>query len=343
MESLLPVYQHPALTVLLDDSQSFLDSIVFQLGSQMECKSFTEPLAAMAWLRQSWQRYEDARRDGSIRVGYDEEGDSMERRNVSIYLDRIYHMVSDRARFRIPAVLVVDYAMPHQMNGVDFCMAIKEVPCKKILLTGQADEQIAIDAFNRKLIDRFLKKSDAGALENLGREITLLQREFFNEQGRTLRELLARHTYGFLSDPSVGVLVEEIKTRYRFVEHYLFPNPPGMLLLDEVGRGTLMVIETEEGLTAQMEIAKDQQAPPELLLALSERRLVPFFSDSGGMYLDEVGENWLQYCLPAQVCLGREKYYWALFDLPRHYLHEPVYSFAEFMMDKAGSLRGGAD
>jgi CheY-like chemotaxis protein len=338
MENILPVYQYPTLTVLVDDSQSFLDSLVFQLAPQLGCKAFYDAGSALDWVRHAYRQQPDGEGNGLIRVGYDEDGDSLERRNVSIYLDRIYRIVMDRARFTLPSVLVVDYAMP-QMNGVEFCWAVRDLPCKKILLTGQADEKIAIDAFNRKLIDCFIQKNDMSAFDRLDAEIIRLQRELFNEQTHTLKDLLTRHTYTFLSDPAIKATVDQLSLRYRFVEHYLFPHPPGILFFDNQGKATLMVIETEGGLTAQLEIAEDQGAPPQFLNALRERKLIPYFSDTGGMYLKEIGENWLSYCLPPQICQGRETYYWALFDLPTRYLQGSVYSYAEFSRDQAGGLQ----
>lgn len=335
MDDLLPVYQHPALTVLVDDSQSFLSSLSFQLAPQFGCKTFGGGDEALQWLRQA-----ERKRVGSdlatIRVNYDEDGDLLERRNVSLYLDRIYRTVMDRQRFDTPAVLVVDYAMPG-MNGVELCALCQDMPIKKILLTGQADEKIAIDAFNRKLIDCFIRKSDPGAIDFLRAEIPRLQRAFFDERTHTLKDLLARHIFSFLHDPAVAELTEDLRKRYRFVEHYLFPNPPGILFFDERGRATLMVIETAEGLTAHYEIALDQGAPQELLSGLKEFRLVPFFSDTAGTYLNEIGDAWLSYCLPPQVCRGRQTYYWALFDLPLHYLHGNVYSYAEYQLDRQAS------
>ncbi len=332
MENILPVYQHPALTVLVDDSRSFLSSLSFQLGSRVGCKTFAEAQAALDWLRAAPHSPADDN-VGAIRVGYDEEGDSLDRRNVSLYLDRIYHIVMDRRRFDTPAVLVVDYAMPH-LNGVELCALLKDMPIKKILLTGQADDRIGIDAFNRKLIDCFLKKGDPGAIDVLRTEISRLQQAFFDERTLTLKDLLARHIYAFLQDPAIVTLITELRNRYRFVEHYLFPNPPGVLFFDERGKATLMVIETAEGLTAHYEVAADQGAPAELLTALQEHRLVPFFSDTGGTYLRQIGDSWLSYCLPAQVCHGQNAYYWALFDLPSHYLQGPVYSYAEYLLDQ---------
>lgn len=332
MDIILPVYQHPALTVLVDDSQSFLSSLSFQLEPRFSCEVFDNGAAAVQWLQKARNKQAESSED-TIRVNYDEEGDSPAHRNVSLFLDRIYRTVMDKDRFDTPAVLVVDYAMPG-MNGVELCEMCRDMPIKKILLTGQADEKIAIDAFNRKLIDRFVCKSDPQAIDFLRTEIPRLQQAYFDSRTYTLKDLLARHIYSYLYDPVVGKLMEELRTRYRFVEHYLFPNPPGTLFFDDRGRATLMVIETEEGLTAHYEIAQDQGAPKELLAGLKEFRLVPFFSDTAGMYLKEIGDNWLSYCLPPQVCRGNQTYYWALFDLPAHYLNGPVYSHAEYLLDR---------
>jgi CheY-like chemotaxis protein len=329
MDNQLAVYQHPAMTVLIDDSRSFLDSLAFQLSPQLARKAFVDTQAAINWLLQAHQ-HSTKMENEPIRVGYDEQVDSFERRCASIDLERIYRRVLNRQRFDTPAVLVIDYAMP-QMNGLAFCKAIEDLPCKKILLTGQADEKIATDAFNHKLIDRFIKKNDPVALNNLEAEIIKLQNEFFNEQTSTLKDLLSRHSYAFLNDSAVGALVEQLCIRYRFVEYYLFPNPSGILFFDMQGKATLMVIETQASLITQVEVAQDQGAPIELLTALGEFRLVPFFSDTLGMYQNEIGEDWLSYCLPPQVCHGRQDYYWALFDLPPQYLQESIYSYAEFL------------
>jgi len=340
MDNQLSVYYHPTVTLLIDDSQSFLDSLAFQLNPRQVYKTFQDTGAAIEWLRRE-HRYFVSRQAEPVEVGYDELTNSFGRRNAQIDIERIYRKVMNRQRFNMAAVLVVDYAMP-QMNGVEFCEAVKDLPCKKILLTGQADEKIATDAFNRKLIDCFIKKNDPDALARLDAEITNLQKDFFNRQTGTLKDLLSRHSYAFLADPALAVLVEQLCRRYRFVEYYLFPNPPGILFFDVQGKASLMVIETEASLISHFEIAQDQGAPPDLLAALREFRLVPFFSATGGVYLNAVGDDWLSYCLPPQICRGQEDYYWAVFDLPPHYLPGVVYPYAEFMRDQTGGLADAA-
>jgi len=331
MKITLPVYQHPTLAILVDDSLSFVESLMFQMSPTIAVKSFQDANEALKWLIASY--------DGSqekclpIRVGYDEKTLSFDRRTIALDVDQIYRIVMDPQRFYAPAVIVVDYAMP-QINGLDFCRALKGLPCKKILFTGEANEMVAVDAFNQGLIDRYLKKSDPQALDRLEVEIEALQREYFVERSGTLKDLLVKHSFSFLSDEVFAELVHSLARQYGFVEHFLFPDPAGMLFFDADGNSKLMVIETKVGLTSHLETAQDYSAPVELQVALRDEKVVPFFWKSGGMYTEK-SIDWQQYCLPAQVCTGRENYFWALFDLPQKFLNDPIYPYRKFMLDRA--------
>jgi len=331
MNILLPIYQHPVLVVLIDDSRSYLDSITFQLDSRFPCKTFIDTKAAIDWIKSTYQHYM-ADIAHPIQVGYDDETSCLERRNAAINLHEIYCEVLNKQRFDIPAVLVVDYAMP-QMNGVQLCEALQNIPCKKILLTGQADERVAVDAFNNKLIDQFIKKNDPAAIHRLELAINSLKKVFFTEQTSTLKDLLTRHTYTFLADPAIASLVEQLYQDYGFVEHYLFPNPPGILFIDFNGNTKLMVIETEASLMSHYEMAQVQNAPLEFLAALKAQQVIPFFSDSDGIYDSSMRKKWMSYCQPSQLCKGAQNYYWSVFEFPVHYLQGDVYSYAAFLAD----------
>lgn len=336
MNILLPIYQHPVLVVLIDDSQSYLDSVTFQLDSSLICKTFTDIQTAIDWIKGAYQHYQ-ADATHPIHVSYDDETLCLERRNAAIDLNEIYYAVLNKQRFDIPAVLVVDYAMP-QMNGVELCEVLQHIPCKKILLTGQADEKVAVDAFNNKLIDQYIKKNDPIAFNRLELAINTLKKGFFTEQTSTLKDLLTRHTYTFLADAAIAALVEQLYQDYGFVEHYLFPNPSGILFIDVNGKAKLMVIETEVSLMAHYEMAQHQNAPLELLTALKTHQLVPFFSDSNGVYDSSMYTKWMIYCKPSQICMGTQNYYWSIFEFPEHYLDGDIYSYAEFLINSKNTL-----
>ena len=132
----LPVYAHPTLTVLVDDSDSFLRSLSFQLDPMLASKTFHDAHAALDWLRGCTPPQGGV----PLHVNFDMQNLPADQCNVALDLERIYRIAERRQRFTTPSVVVVDYSMP-QMNGLEFCAALAHLPCKKILFTGAADEK----------------------------------------------------------------------------------------------------------------------------------------------------------------------------------------------------------
>ncbi|QJW85133.1 response regulator [Ramlibacter terrae] len=60
-------------------------------------------------------------------------------------------------RYALSRVCVVDFSMPG-MDGLQALAELGDWPGSRVLLTGQADEQVAVRAFNRGLIDQFIPK-----------------------------------------------------------------------------------------------------------------------------------------------------------------------------------------
>ncbi|MGJ7917048.1 hypothetical protein ACI48D_16440 [Massilia sp. LXY-6] len=323
----LPIYQHPTMTVLVDDSPSFLHSLRFQLGPAFPSIAFSDTGAAIAWLRR--HAAAPAALAGLLSPSVDTYTFAPQPYNIALHIEQVCGIRLQPERFLTPSVLVVDYAMPG-MDGIAFCEAVRELPCRKILLTGVADERVAIEAFNRGLIDRYVRKSDVHALDRLEAELTRLQEGFFLAQSETLRMLLALHDYSFVNDPAICGLVRELGARHKIVEHYLYNSPPGFLMMDRDARPWLLAVESEHGMNAHFEIALDGGAPPSLLEALEQRRMVPNFSDGDGMYSPVRHKEWHRFTAPAQVCHGREPYYWAMFALDPGVLDGPMESFAAF-------------
>lgn len=331
----LPIYHHPSLTVLIDDSDSFLKSLSFQLDPSLASKAFHDTRAAIDWLDQ--QGRASGGQDGQLHASYDTYPNSHEQCNVAFDIEQIHRISFQRKRFLTPSVLVVDYSMP-QMNGVDLCKALQHLPCKKILFTGVADEKVAVDAFNRGLIDRYIKKSDDDALDKLEAEIVALQREYFAARSDPLRDLLSLHNYSFVSDPVFAALVRTLVREHRIVEHYVYSSPAGILMYDSDGQAQLMVVETEESMNSHYEIASDNDAPPSLLTALRERCIIPWFREGDGMYSDAFKTAWHKFIAPAQLCSGARNYYWALFKLEPGELAEPASSFSDYLREREPAL-----
>lgn len=324
----LPIYHHPSLTVLIDDSDSFLKSLAFQLDPALASKVFHDTRAALEWLQTCGQRHGSA-----LHPAYDTYPNSQQACGAAFDLDQIHRISFERQRFLTPSVVVVDYSMP-QMNGVQLCEALRDLPCKKILFTGVADEKVAVDAFNRGLIDRYIKKSDDDALDQLEHEIMALQGEYFAARSGPLHDILAVNNYQFVSDPAFATLARGLFKEHGIVEHYVYSSPAGILMYDSEGNAQLMVVETEASMESHYEVACDNDAPTSLLDALRERCIIAWFRDGDGLFSRDFSQGWHKYVAPARVFEGAQRYYWALFTLEPGELTAPATSFSQFLRER---------
>jgi hypothetical protein len=171
----------------------------------------------------------------------------------------------------------------------------------KILLTGKADERVAVKAFNDGLINRFIRKQDPDAIQQLATAIAELQSDYFARLERMVSEALAVGTYGFLRNPDFVAVVGCIQQNKQIVEHYLLSKPLGLLMLDASGNAWRLVVMDQEALRSQAEIARDLDAPDELIHQLTSGRVVPYFWRSGGEY-SPLDQDWMASLYPAEVC-----------------------------------------
>ena len=330
MAAQLPLFRHPTMTVLIDDDRSSLATLQFQLEPSIAKRTFNKARAAARWIADA---FKDLLVTGAT-LAFSPVNRNLETaiHNVDVELDQIYRYVGDPQRFLLPTVVVIDYLMP-DMDGLEFCKSVADLPCKKILFTSLDDDKVAIDAFNKGLIDRFVRKQEPTALDQIEAGIDILQNQWFLEQSRAQVERLDRQTFSFLSDVAVCALIKDLCDRYGYVEYYLLTSPSGFLFFDTNGRSTLMVIQTEMSLHGQADIAADAGVPHALLEDLVKCRVVPFFRSHDGMWHADMKGDPAAFCKPAQICSGDEPYYWALFEPPAHWAKRAPYSHSRFLRE----------
>ncbi len=87
------------------------------------------------------------------------------------------------------SVVVVDYAMP-EMDGLEFCRRVSKVNpyIRKVMLTGKADEKLAVEAFNKGDIHYFLRKDSPDLAREINRALDKAQRDYLLEVRARLDE-----------------------------------------------------------------------------------------------------------------------------------------------------------
>ena len=154
-------FNYPSTVVIVDVNKEFLDdlSLTLKQNQHETIKAFLQSQKALSYLKK--QNYIYKNYNQFLETFKAIELDADDRDVVSkINFKNILNLIYDKERFNEVSVVVADYSMP-EMNGLEFFKQIKDIPAKKILLTDNNDYQLAVDAFNQGLIDKFiLKKSD---------------------------------------------------------------------------------------------------------------------------------------------------------------------------------------
>jgi len=303
-------YYHPTTVYFVDDNTNFLNSLDLHLPSSLAYHMFAAPDVALAQLNAGRERDPLYVRCLS-RVGAPGSGNSLVRLDMTL----IEQEVANPDRFREVSVAVVDYAMP-SVDGLEFCKLIANPRVKKILLTGVADEKMAVQAFNKGIIDRFIMKSQPDAIEVLKRTIVELQRRYFADIASMLANSLFLSRKELLDDAVFQDLFAELMKQHGFVEYYLVDQPSGFLLLRGDGSLNRLVVLSEAELAAQVDFARAHGVPRAWLDDLADGRTIAYFYDELDDYFDPTTCDWHDYFFPATRLEGRRTWFYALLDDP---------------------------
>jgi hypothetical protein len=201
------------------------------------------------------------------------------------------------------------------LNGLEFCRRIADPAVKKIMLTGKADERVAVRSFNEGIIDRFIRKHEVDAVETLNQAIRDMQAAYFDKASGSVLDALAVSEYAFLNDRALAAHVQGICESLGIVERYLSYQPHGLLMFDAQGTAYLLIIHTEESLRGVHEIAVEQGAPASFHAELDSHRSLPYFWRTEGYYPTQC-EQWEPYMHPASEFVGERRYIYSVVKEP---------------------------
>lgn len=151
IEMLLAYYQ--TTVIFIDDDSDFLDDIV-QMSESAEFnanfKSFTDAQNALEYI--------DAQSNDAVSSMLEVEAFKSDNRNLGL-INKIKSLKDIKSKINDVSLVVVDYFMP-AMDGITFSQKLRKInpDIKILMLTGEADESIAVNAFNDGVIDQFVKK-----------------------------------------------------------------------------------------------------------------------------------------------------------------------------------------
>lgn len=244
-----PLFHRPGAIVFLDDDPAYLEMLAMVLPRQWHARFYLRPQTCINQLQQepplweadAWAQQEiiDAWRAGSPLIP-----------------QILRYWATHGGRYALTQVCVFDYAMPG-MDGLQALGELTDWPGGRILLTGQADEHVAVSAFNRGLIDQFIAKQTPDISQHL---IAVVQRMLDRPQMRhsqTWRAALTQPQHALLQVPSVGRQLSSFASDH-WVEHVVIGQPFGVLGMNADGRVSWLQLESAVGLGELAELAESQ-------------------------------------------------------------------------------------
>ena len=260
-----PPVIYPSTVVFVDDNDNYLDALRRFFPDTSTNLFFARPQTALAFIRQHAREnsLEFAPASACVsETGFERYVETSAERDI----------LARASRFAEVAAVVVDFDMPG-MNGVDFLSSISNLRCAKVLLTGVADETVAVKAFNAGIVDLYLRKSDG---------------ESANRLVNFLKDAKNRHCFegGWLAlgengmtycDPRTRKVIDEVVATQGIVEYYWRPEQDAILMFDRAGNPSVFVAWAENDWISQGEIVADEGGPAELLRQMAVREVMPVF------------------------------------------------------------------
>jgi CheY-like chemotaxis protein len=243
-----PLYHRPNALVFLDDDANYLETLALVIPQDWGVRLFTHVDDCLAHFKEQHALWE-------ADVWYHQELVNSWRAGGQLIPQILEYWLSNSHRYHLTQTCVVDFAMP-AMTGLDFLKLLPVWPAHRVLLTGQADELIAVGAFNDGLINNFVPKQHPYIGKHLTTILANLHLKPMNLHEGIWRSALKQEQYAVLQETTVKLELSILAKERQWVEHVVLPAPFGILALDRYARAHWLQLELRNELASMVELAE---------------------------------------------------------------------------------------
>lgn len=243
------IYRRPGGIVFLDDDPAYLEMLAEVMPERWPVRLFVRPSECIGYLQQEPPRFEaDAWAHQDILDRW-RDGQALISQILQYWRD------DGTCRFSLTRVCVVDYSMP-AMNGLQVLSELVNWSGARVLLTGRADEQIAVNAFNTALIEQYIPKQTTEITRRLTDSIQRLMNVPWDRHVSSWRATLSREQAALVSTPAIGRQLSSLAAELQWIEHVVIGDPFGILALNDRGEAFWLQLEPEGRLEELAELAQ---------------------------------------------------------------------------------------
>ena len=271
-------FHHPVKIIFLDDNQAFLNVLSLEFGQHENMIMLTDPDDALCLINQNNELLSESH---------------VLKNSPS---DNLLEIIYNQSRYNNIAVLIIDYEMP-TINGIEFCEQLTDKTIFKILLTAEADKDIAIRAFNNGTIDRFILKTNDNLYSEILGSIDDLTNRYFQELSKFHLKISGDSLKTLVNQGAYKKIFHEVQNHSNAVEYYLIDGSGSFLFLTKDAKPTWLLISNQQKADEDADLLLGYGFPSDLIKQIRQKTKILFLlSDSE---YKEPAAQWEKYIFDA--------------------------------------------
>lgn len=299
------LYSYPTTTLLVDDNENFLSTIMTSLSDKHSCVIESHPIKALELIKKNQLEH-----NVHFNNQNKHEPDDILAENNQIsqitQTEEFITLSKSPNRHQEITTIILDHDMPG-MDGFSFAYNLDKKDISIIMLTGVASHELAVEAFNRGIIDKFLLKDSPNLKLILSQHIEDAKHNFFYNQTRKL----ACNTplYNILFSAEFSELFSKIIMDYKIIEYYLLNSNGSYLLITEQNEPLVFSFMPELELNYYRDVVEGNHSEKILIDKLNTGYIPCFYNNEINLPIS----GWSDYLhLADKLQINNAQYYYAI-------------------------------
>ena len=270
---MFPAFRAKTTAILIDDEKDFLDDICEFLPPTHNLLQYQNPKLALEAINNNQAQC----------------------KNFPFKtIDTLWHNFKEFRFGELISVAIIDYRML-PIDGMKLCRSITAPFIKRIMLTSQADEKLAIDALNNKIIDAFIKKTEPNLVEILEKTMAECTKQFFCDLSNWLRNYKDNHNP--LLTPKGDEFLSRIYEEKAIRQYCCFHDFNTMWLQGIDNQEHFLTMYSDETLEELLSNEQSQHASAKIITEISQKKAAPCFPWNNNPLMPN-GKDWAAFMKP---------------------------------------------
>lgn len=300
MTKKIPICFYPTRKIILDDDNIFSESILLKMDNKV-FSSYASPDSLLNYL---FKEYHPIFNQSDLFETKEKNSELAMYHNFQIPIKKLRSIIANSFAHDI-SVILVDYHMPN-MTGIDFLNQTINYPFKKILITGEQDYAIGIDALNSGLIDAYIRKDDPDLLNKLTTLINTLEWKYFTDLSASAYHF---SEFDYLANSGLLEKFQQYILENKITAFFLENKDGNFSGFNSNGEKNF-VVRSKKQLQELAILAEEDGASKEIIRHLMCAEVTPYFGNK--QYWEIPAAKWGDFLYPANLIANDSNFVWSV-------------------------------